>query len=149
MKTKEQTERYEEASRLHLEKMQRKARGEDERKPAKAKGKRFEFQNALVRSGWLFKLSIRELKVLFVLNTHANNELKVRIGHTAISIATGIRREHVARTTKALERKGFIRCTSRGRTMGKKGKRESNEYQLPSELPQLNSAASSTIEPLE
>ena len=139
----------EEASQLHREKMQRKANGKDERKPAKAKGKRFEFQNALVRSGLLFKLSVQEMKVLWVLNTHANNELKVRIGHTAIANALGVNRENVARTTKALERKGFIRCTSRGRTMGKKGKRESNEYQLPSELPQLNSAASSTIEPFE
>ena len=149
MKTKEQAERYEEASRLYREKMERKARGEDERKPAKAKGKRFEFQNALVRSGLLFKLSVQEMKVLWVLNTHANNELKVRIGHTAIANALGVNRENVARTTKALERKGFIRCTYRGRTMGKKGKRESNEYQLPSELPQFNSVASNTIEPLE
>ena len=149
MKTKEQAERYEEASRLYREKMERKARGEDERKPAKAKGKRFEFQNALVRSGWLSKLSGQEVKVLWVLNTLADNHLKVRVGHTAIANALGVNRENVARTTKALERKGFIRCTSRGRTMGKKGKRESNEYQLPSELPQLNSVASNTIEPLE
>ena len=149
MKTKEQTERYEEASRLHLEKMKRKANGEDERKPAKAKGKRFEFQNALVRSGWLSKLSGQEAKVLFVLNTLADNDLKVRVGHTAIAKSLGVNRENVARTTKALERKGLIRCTYRGRTMGKKGKRESNEYQLPSELPQLNSVASNTIEPLE
>ena len=147
MKTKEQTERYEEASRLHREKMERKARGEDERKPAK--GKRFEFQNALFRSGWLSKLSGQEAKVLFVLNTLADNHLKVRIGHTAIANALGVNRENVARTTKALERKGFIRCTSRGRTMGKKGKRESNEYQLPSELPQFNSVAGDTIEHLE
>ena len=139
----------EEASQLHREKMERKARGEDERKPAKAKGKRFEFQNALVRSGWLSKLSGQEAKVLFVLNTLAANHLKVRIGHTAIAKSLGVNRENVARTTKALERKGFIRCTYRGRTMGKKGKRESNEYQLPSELPQLNSVASNTIEPLE
>ena len=133
----------------HRDKMDRRRRGEDERKPAKAKGKRFEFQNALVRSGWLSKLSGLEVKVLFVLNTHANNEGKVRIGHTAIANALGVNRENVARTTKALERKGLIRCTSRGRTMGKKGKRESNEYQLPSALPQLNSVASNTIEPLE
>ena len=133
----------------HRDKMDRRRRGEDERKPAKAKGKRFEFQNALVRSGWLSKLSGLEVKVLFVLNTHANNEGKVRIGHTAIANALGVNRENVARTTKALERKGLIRCTSRGRTMGKKGKRESNEYQLPSELPQFNSVASNTIEPLE
>ena len=139
----------EEASQLHREKMERKARGEDERKPAKAKGKRFEFQNPLVRSGWLSKLSGQEAKVLFVLNTLADNDLKVRVGHTAIAKSLGVNRENVARTTKALERKGFIRCTSRGRTMGKKGKRESNEYQLPSELPQFNSVASNTIEPLE
>ena len=133
----------------HRDKMDRRRRGEDDRKPAKASGKRFEFQNALVRSGWLSKLSGLEVKVLFVLNTQANSELKVRIGHTAIANALGVNRENVARTTKALERKGFIRCTSRGRTMGKKGKRESNEYQLPSELTQLNSVASNTIEPLE
>lgn len=133
----------------HRDKMARRANGEDDRKPAKASGKRFAFQNALTRSGSLSKLSGLEVKVLFVLNTQANSELKVRIGHTAIANALGVNRENVARTTKALERKGFIRCTSRGRTMGKKGKRESNEYQLPSELPQLNSVASNTIEPLE
>ena len=149
MKSNEEASQLHREKMHHLEKMKRKANGEDERKPAKAKGKRFEFQNALVRSGWLSKLSGQEAKVLFVLNTLADNDLKVRVGHTAIAKSLGVNRENVARTTKALERKGFIRCTSRGRTMGKKGKRESNEYQLPSELPQLNSVASNTIEPLE
>ena len=129
---------------LYRDQLKREARGLDKHKVAKVNGKRFEFQNALVKCGVMPSLTGREVKVLFVLNTYADKNLMVRIGHTAIARILGIRRENVARTTKVLERKRLITCIYRGRTIGKKGKRLSNEYQLSSNLLLLNSVTSDT-----
>jgi len=129
---------------LYRDQLKREARGLDKHKVAKVNGKRFEFQNALLKCGVMSSLTSREVKVLFVLNTYADKNLMVRIGHTAIARILGIRRENVARTTKALERKKLITCIYRGRTIGKQGKRLSNEYQLPSKLSLFNSVTSDT-----
>ena len=129
---------------LYRDKLVREARGLDKHKVVKVNGKRFEFQNALVKCGVMPSLTGREVKVLFVLNTYADKNLMVRIGHTAIARILGLHRENVARTTKALERKKLITCIYRGRTIGKKGKRSSNEYQLSSNLSLLNSVTSDT-----
>ena len=68
----------------------------------------------------------------------------MRAGHGTIAARCGIRREHAARTTKALEQRGLLKVLVRGRTVGKAGKRTANEYELLVPEPWTNSATGGT-----
>jgi CRP-like cAMP-binding protein len=109
-------------------------------------GKRFAPLNALVDGGWLGILTTREVKVWVVLHRLADGNGMARVSHGTIAARSGMRREHAARTTKRLEDRGLLRVRVRGRTMGKCGKRTSNEYEMLSPPPVPNSATGGTIE---
>jgi len=91
---------------------------------------RFAPLNATVDGGWLALLKPRELRVWVVLHRLANSNGMARVSHGTIATMAGIRREDAARTTKRLEERGLIRVRVRGRTLGKCGKRTSNEYEM-------------------
>jgi hypothetical protein len=115
------------------------------RKPRRG-GTRFAPQNAIAYGGWLRELKPRELRVWLALNCMADGDCRVRASHGTIARLTGMQREHAARTTAALERRGLLRVRVRGRTVGRSGKRTSNEYELLVPRPFPNSAASGTID---
>jgi hypothetical protein len=105
---------------------------------------RFVPLNALADGGWLRVLSRRELRVWIALYRLADSSNRVRAGHGTIAARCGIRREHAARTTKALEQRGLLKVLVRGRTVGKAGKRTANEYELLVREPWTNSATGGT-----
>lgn len=91
---------------------------------------RFLPMNAIVDGGWLPALRPTETRVWIVLFRFANPQGEVRISHTTIARLCGIRREHAARATASLERRGVIVVVSRGRTFGSHGQRLANVYRL-------------------
>lgn len=101
-------------------------------------GKRFLPMNAIVDGGWLPALKPIETRVWLVLFRFANSDGEVRISHTTIGRLCGIRREHAARATASLERRGVIVVVSRGRSFGSRGQRLSNVYRL--KYPEANRA---------
>jgi hypothetical protein len=100
--------------------------------------------NALRDGGWVGVLSLRELRVWIVLFSLADGSNRVRASHGTIARLTGIRREHAARTTKRLERRGLLKVLVRGRTVGQAGKRTANVYELLVPEPRANSADGGT-----
>ena len=104
-------------------------------KPATRQGDRFAHQNAVTYGGHLAKLKGRELAILYALNTLCGRDGTVRVSHTKLGEYTGMRREDASRTTKRLEGLGYIECVTRGRTIGKAGKRTANVYRLLTPLP--------------
>ena len=116
------------------------------RKAKRGGGGRFAPLNALVDGGWLKVLTQRELEVWVVLFRMADARSLVTVSHGRLARDAGIRRENAARTTKQLERYGLLRVRVRGRTVGRAGKRTSNEYELLVPEPCPNSATSGTIE---
>ena len=108
----------------------REAQAQGKATPKRRDGTRFAPLNATVDGGWLALLKPRELRVWVVLHRLANSNGMVRVSHGTIATMTGIRREDAARTTKRLEERGLIRVRVRGRTLGKCGKRTSNEYEM-------------------
>jgi hypothetical protein len=114
--------------------------------PSKPDGKSERFMpiNALTDGGWLPAFSKRELLVWFVLFRLADGSKRVRASHGTIARLTGIRREHAARTTKRLERRGLLKVLVRGRTVGQAGKRTANVYELLVPEPRVNSADGGT-----
>jgi hypothetical protein len=102
---------------------------------------RFAPLNALADGGWLPVLSPRELRVWVALFRLADGSSRLRASHGTIAARCGIRREHAARTTKALEERGLLKVLVRGRTVGKAGKRTANEYEMLVPEPRPNSAA--------
>lgn len=121
-------------------------RKEETARPTRKSDERFAPMNALTDGLWLPALSYRELKVWFILYRHARPDGRVRISHGTIARLAGLRREHAARTTAALERHGLIRVRVRGRTIGQSGARTANEYEVMVPRSHPNSAASGTIE---
>ena len=117
-----------------------------ERDPAPNRKEKLRFAplNALADGGWLRVLSRRELRVWIALYRLADSSNRVRAGHGTIAARCGIRREHAARTTKALEQRGLLKVLVRGRTVGKAGKRTANEYELLVPEPWTNSATGGT-----
>ena len=115
-------------------------------KPRRDGDVRFRPMNAVRDGGWLRVLTRRELAVWLVLYSHANRDGTVRISHSSIGRAIGMRREHAARTTRALERIGLLRVRVRGRTFGQAGTRTANEYEMLVPQPHTNSATSGTNE---
>ena len=107
---------------------------------------RFAPRNALLDGGWIALLTPRELRVWFAIDRFADKRNRARLSHGTIARLTGMRREHAARTTAALERRGLLRVRVRGRTVGRAGKRTSNEYELLVPRPLPNSAATGTID---
>jgi hypothetical protein len=107
---------------------------------------RFVPLNATVDGGWLALLKPRELRVWVVLHRLANSHGMARVSHGTIATLAGIRREDAARTTKRLEERGLIRVRVRGRTLGKCGKRTSNEYEMLAPPPVPNSGGGATNE---
>jgi len=107
--------------------------------------KRFLPLNAIVDGGWLAVLTPRELRVWWVICRFANTCNHARVSHGTIARLAGMRREHAARTTAALEKRRLLRVRARGRTVGRTGKRTSNEYELLMPEPLPNSAAIGTI----
>jgi hypothetical protein len=116
--------------------------------PSKPDGKsaRFAPLNALADGGWLGVLSWRELRVWVALFRLADGSSRLRASHGTIAARSGIRREHAARTTKALEARGLLKVLVRGRTVGRAGKRTANEYEMLVPAHRPNSAAGGTIE---
>ena len=74
----------------------------------------------------------------------ADTNGNLHASHCTIAARAGMRREHAARTTAQLERRGLLRVRVRGRTVGSQGKRTANEYEMLAP-PFMNSASSSTI----
>jgi hypothetical protein len=109
-------------------------------------GTRFAPVNAVRDGGWLAALTGQEAKVWFVLWSMADARNRVRASHGTIAARCGIRRNHAASTTRALERYGLVRVLVRGRTVGQAGKRTANEYELLVPEPCANSPAGRTIE---
>jgi hypothetical protein len=109
-------------------------------------GGRFAPLNAIADGGWLEVLTPRELRVWVAIYRLADSLNRARAAHGTIARLAGMRREHAARTTVALEKRGLLRVRVRGRTVGRAGKRTSNEYELLVPEPLPNSAASGTIE---
>jgi hypothetical protein len=107
---------------------------------------RFAPLNAIADGGWLALLTPRELRVWMAIYRLADSANRARASHDTIARLAGVRREHAARTTKALERRGLLRVLVRGRTVGQAGKRTANEYELLVPRPLPNRAASGTIE---
>lgn len=105
---------------------------------------RFLPMNALRDGGWVGVLSLRELRVWIVLFSLADGSNRVRASHGTIARLTGIRREHAARTTKRLERRGLLKVLVRGRTVGQAGKRTANAYEVLVPEPRANSADGGT-----
>jgi CRP-like cAMP-binding protein len=105
---------------------------------------RFAPINALADGGWLGVLSRRELAVWVALYRLADGLNRVRASHGTIATRCGIRREHAARTTKRLERRGLLKVLVRGRTVGQAGKRTANAYELLVPEPRTNSADGGT-----
>ena len=101
--------------------------------------------NAVVHGGWLPELSWRELRVWLALYCLADGSNRVRASHGTIARLTGTRREHAARTTNRLERRGLLKVLVRGRTVGQAGKRTANAYELLVPEPRTNSADEGTI----
>jgi hypothetical protein len=112
----------------------------------RGKSARFAPLNAVADGGWLGVLSWRELRVWVALFRLADGSGRLRASHGTIAARCGIRREHAARTTKALEERGLLKVLVRGRTVGKAGKRTANEYEMLVPEPRPNSAAGGTIE---
>jgi CRP-like cAMP-binding protein len=108
-------------------------------------GARFAPLNALRDGGWISELPSREIKVWLVLWSLADRSNRVRVSHGTLAAICGIRREHAARTTKALERRGLLKVLVRGRTMGQTGKRTANVYEVLVPTPFVNSARLCTI----
>ncbi|MFO0963223.1 MAG: helix-turn-helix domain-containing protein [Phycisphaerales bacterium] len=71
-----------------------------------------------------------ELRAWLVLFRFADRHGRVRVSHGRIAALAGVRREHAARATRALERRGLLRVPVRGRTVGERGRRTTNEYEL-------------------
>ena len=113
-------------------------------KPATRQGDRFAPLNALVDGGHLAKLTPRELKVWIALYRHAKPDGTVTVSGTRLGELAGIEREHASRTTKRLERRGYIECVTRGRTLGERGERTANVFRILT--PPLNSASGGTIQ---
>ena len=113
-------------------------------KPSKRGKVRFVPLNAVVDGGWLGTLSLRELRVWLVLHRMADKNGNLHASHCTIAARAGMRREHAARTTAQLERRGLLRVRVRGRTVGSQVKRTANEYEMLAP-PFMNSASSSTI----
>jgi hypothetical protein len=113
---------------------------------ARRGGGRFAPMNAIADGGWLALLTPRELRAWFVIYRLADSANRARVSHGTIARLAGMRREDAARTTKALERRGLLRVTVRGRTVGQAGKRTSNEYELLVPRPLPNSGGGDTIE---
>jgi|LauGreDrversion4_2_1035121.scaffolds.fasta_scaffold67102_2 CRP-like cAMP-binding protein len=107
--------------------------------------KRFMGKNAIVDCGVVAALTTSELRVLFVIERFLDAAGKARISHTTIASLVGMRREHVARTTARLERRGLLRVLERGRRVRESGKRTANVYELVAPPPTMNGAAHGTI----
>jgi Mn-dependent DtxR family transcriptional regulator len=84
----------------------------------------------MVDGGHLAKLTPRELKVWIALYRHASADGTMRVSGSTLGRLAGIEREHASRTTKRLERVGYIECVTRGRTLGQKGKRTANVFRI-------------------
>ena len=124
---------------------QRRAQGAT-RKPRRGGSKRFLPMNATADGGWIALLTPRELRVWVAIYRFADKCNRARLSHGTIARLTGMRREHAARTTKTLERRGLLQVLVRGRTVGQAGKRTANEYELLVPKPLPNSAARGNIE---
>ena len=116
------------------------------RKPMGGGGGRFAPLNAIADGGWLALLTPRELRVWVAIHRLADFANRARASHDTIARLAGLRREHAARTTAALEKRKLLRVRVRGRTVGQAGKRTANEYELLVPRPPGNSATSGTIE---
>jgi CRP-like cAMP-binding protein len=116
----------------------------DGRRARRSGRPRFAPLNALADGGWLGVLSWRELRVWLALYRLADGSNRVRASHGTIATRCGIRREHAARTTKRLERRGLLKVLVRGRTVGQAGKRTANAYELLVPEPRANSADGGT-----
>jgi hypothetical protein len=103
--------------------------GEQASKP-KGKSDRFAPLNAIVGGGHLPRLTLRELKVWNALYWLAKPDGTVTVGGSTLGRLVGIKREHASRTTKRLERLGYIECVKRGRSYGEAGKRTANVFRL-------------------
>lgn len=96
---------------------------------------RFEPLNALLASGWLPLVPPIELRAWLVLYRFADRNGRVCVSHGRIAALAGVRREHAARATRSLERRGLLRVRVRGRTVGERGRRTANAYELLASLP--------------
>jgi hypothetical protein len=96
----------------------------------KGRSDRFVPLNAIVDGGHLPRLTPRELKVWTALYRLANPAGIVTVGGSTLGRLVGIKREHASRTTKRLERLGYIECVKRGRSYGEAGKRIANVFRL-------------------
>jgi hypothetical protein len=125
----------------------REAQAQGKATPTRRDGtRRFVPLNATVDGGWLAVLTPYELRVWVVLHRLADGNGMVRVSHGTIAERTGMRREHAARTTKRLEKRGVLRVRVRGRTVGQGGERTANVYEMLAPPPIPNSAATGTIE---
>lgn len=124
---------------------QRRAQGAT-RKPRRGGSKRFAPRNALLDGGWVALLTPSELKVWVAIDRFADKCNRARVSHGTIARLTGLRREHAARTTARLERRGLLRVLERGRRVRESGKRTANVYEILAPPPNANGAASGTIE---
>jgi hypothetical protein len=114
--------------------------------PRQRGNKRFSGKNGIVDGGMVAALTCRELRVLFVIERFLDASGTARISHTTVARLVGMRREHVARTTALLERRGLLRVLKRGRRIRESGKRTANVYEILAPPPNANGAASGTIE---
>ena len=111
----------------------------------KGNARHFEWEHYL-RRHWLPRLTIRELKVCWALNSLREPGGTVQVSHGTLGKCCGILRQHIASTTARLERSGLLKVLERGRTVGKGGKRTCNVYRLMCAMPPTNSPAGGTIE---
>jgi hypothetical protein len=115
--------------------------GEQAGKP-KGKGDRFAPLNAIATGGHLARLTSPEKSVWIVLFCLADRSGILRASGTTIAERAGMRREHAHRATKSLERKGYIECIERGRTVGRTGERTANVFRLLAPVPPPPNSAS-------
>jgi hypothetical protein len=114
-------------------------------KTPRGASQRFEPMNALADGNWISTLTRRQLAVWLILYRHATPDGTVRIAHSTIARLAGLRREHAARTTAALERHGLIHVRVRGRQVGQTGSRTANEYKMLIPRPYAISATGGTM----
>lgn len=108
----------------------------------KGKSDRFVPLNAIAVGGHLKRLTSPEKSVWIELFSLADRSNIVRASGTKIAERAGMRREHVHRATKSLERKGYIECIERGRTVGRTGERTANVFRLLAPVPPPSNSAS-------
>lgn len=130
------------SSKAEAEAFRARMKASDRAGKPKGKSDRFAPLNAIATGGHLARLTSPEKSVWIVLFCLADRSGILRASGTTIADRAGMRREHAHRATKGLERKGYIECIERGRTVGRTGERTANVFRLLAPVPPPSNSAS-------